>query len=71
MFTVSVGRVPGEIKTYSVESPATVADALSAASITVSSGENIVLNGTPADTETELQDRATVLLTRQVKGNRF
>lgn len=69
MFTVSVGRVPGEIKTYTVDSPATVADALTVAGVTVASGENVVLNGNPATPETSLGDRATVLLTRQVKGN--
>jgi sulfur carrier protein ThiS len=67
--TVTVGKLPGAIKTgIKVNSPATVQDALAAAQVNPD-GYEIRVNNNAADLNSEIKDGNTILLVLPVKGN--
>jgi hypothetical protein len=61
-------RVPGAVVEVGVEDGATVSDALSAAGVTLTSGETLKLNGSDADTDAVLSDGARILIAKAAKG---
>lgn len=65
---VRVGRLPGVMQNIALEDGSTVADALEHAELD-SEGYEVRVNGNTADSDTEVSDGDTVLLTRQIKGN--
>lgn len=71
MPTVKAGTVPGVLRDVAIEDGASVADVLAAAGLS-SEGYQVRLNGeaitNPAGEEIEEGD--TILLSRQIKGNR-
>lgn len=68
--TVQVTKVPGAMKTISLENEnRTVADALRAAEITAESGYEIRVDDEVATLDTELYDGAVVVITKMIKGN--
>ena len=71
MITVKAGKVPGQIGSYVVEVIASVKDVLDAAEIDVT-GHVVRLNGdVVTDLEnTQVNDGDSVLVTRQIKGNK-
>lgn len=67
--TVTVGKLPGAIKTgIKVSSPATVQDALVAAQVNPD-GYEIRVNNQAAQLGSEIKDGQTILLVLPVKGN--
>lgn len=66
--TVNVVRVPGPHRPVMLEDGATVADALNVLEIDPA-GWAIRVGGEEGHVGTTLSDGATVILTRQVKGN--
>jgi len=67
--TVTVGKLPGAIKTgIKVNSPATVQDALVAAQVNPD-GYEIRVNNQAAELGSEIKDGQTILLVLPVKGN--
>lgn len=68
MLKIKCGVMPGEIKEYIVGAGATVSDILATAGID-SEGYQIMVNGSPSDTNAALEDGAYVVLSKMVKGN--
>lgn len=66
---VKVVRVPGAVKDVMLNDGATVADALSAAGITLESGEAAKVNGSDVDSTTTLSNGDRVILAKAAKGN--
>ncbi len=67
--TVTVGKLPGAIKTgIKVNEPATVQDALVAAQVNPE-GYEIRVNNQAADLTSGIKDGQTILLVLPVKGN--
>jgi hypothetical protein len=66
---VKVGQVPGRITEVAVLDGATVRDALSAGGITAPEGYTVTVNGAPASMHSAVHRNATVLVTRQIRGN--
>ena len=66
---VSVGAIPGNgIQQVALGMSATVNDALNAAGLNPE-GFTVTVNGQPAATTSVLNDGASVLLTKNAKGN--
>ena len=70
MINAKVVRVPGAVVDVVLEDGATVADALSAANITVGDNETLTINNTAATQSTVLTDGARIVLAKAAKGNR-
>lgn len=70
MINAKIVRVPGAVIDVVLNDGATVADALTAASITVGSNESLKVNNDNATLETPLFDGARVILAQSAKGNR-
>ena len=68
VITVKVIRVPGAVTEVGLESGATVADALSAASVDVGSGETLKLNGADTTNDTTVSDGSRILVAKAAKG---
>ena len=67
---VSVGAIPGSgITSVALGSSATVNDALNAAGLNPD-GFTVTVNGQPAAQNSVLNDGASVLLTKNAKGNK-
>jgi sulfur carrier protein ThiS len=67
MIHIKVGKIPGSITEVVLEDDATVADALTAASLSAD-GYTIKLNGETASTSTTVEDEDEVILTKSIKG---
>lgn len=67
--TVQVTKVPGAMKTVSLENGATVKDALDAAELTVESGYEIRVDDEVATRDTTLNDGEVIVVTKMIKGN--
>lgn len=67
---IKVIRIPGAVVDVVLNDGATVADALSAASTSVQSGEVVKVNGAVVSVDTELEDGDRVILAVGAKGNR-
>lgn len=67
--TVQITKVPGAMKTVSLETGATVADALEIAELDVTTGYEIRVDDEIANTNTVLQDGSVVVITKMIKGN--
>ena len=69
VFTLKIGKMPGEIKEYVFESPVTVAVALQTAGLTAN-GYDIKLDGRTIDSmDYEITTGRVLVLTKRVKGN--
>lgn len=73
MPTARISRVPGMPKTIELAPGASINDALAAAGIKLEANERLTMNGAPIDSSElgsrAVDDGATILLTRQIKGN--
>ena len=69
MIEVKVTQVPGSIANVALEDGATVADALTAANMSVQEGFVIKVDGVEATTSTPVRDGSRVILSRGAKGN--
>lgn len=67
--TVDVTKVPGAMKTITLDEARTVADALEVAGITLDSGYEVRVDGEAVSTDYTLEDGATVVVTKMIKGN--
>lgn len=66
---VKVGKTGGKVETYSLMgSEPTVADALEAASITLSKGDRIRVNGDAAEEDQEVYDDDIITVAGKVSG---
>lgn len=66
---VKVVRVPGAVSDLELDDGATVGDALSAAQLTVGSGETIKVNGSSATESTRLSNGDRIIVAKGAKGN--
>lgn len=69
MITVKVIRVPGVAVEVGLNDGATVTDALTAANTSLQSGEQLTINGAPAELNSSLSDGDRVILAKAAKGN--
>lgn len=67
--TVQVTRVPGAMKTITLEQGATVRDALAIAEVELSQGYEVRVDDEIATVDTALEDGAVVVLSKMIKGN--
>lgn len=67
--TVDVTKVPGAMKQVTLEPGATVADALRIAEIEVGTGYEVRVDGDNTNMDATLEDGATVVVTKMIKGN--
>lgn len=67
--TVQITKVPGAMKTLSLENGSTVADALAIAELDVASGYEIRVDDEIVSRDTELVDGNVVVITKMIKGN--
>lgn len=67
--TVEVAKMPGVMQKVTVAEGATVADALEAANLANETGYEIRLDGDVVDASTVIEDGATIVLTKMIKGN--
>lgn len=67
--TVQVTRVPGAMKTITLEQGATVRDALAVAEVKLSQGYEVRVDDEIATVDTVLEDGAVVVLSKMIKGN--
>ncbi len=67
--SVKVVRVPGAVTEVELNDGATVADALAAAGTSLSSGEAVKVDATPAELTTTLSDGNRVVIAKGAKGN--
>ena len=67
--TVQVTRVPGAMKTLTLEQGATVRDALAVAELELSQGYEVRVDDEIATVDTVLEDGAVVVLSKMIKGN--
>lgn len=67
---VKVGKVPGTIQEIAVENGTNVAYALELAGITDTEGYEVRVGGSSASFDTQLTSDTSVLLMKQIKGNR-
>lgn len=68
--TVQVTRVPGAMKTVTLEAENnTVNDAIKAAELEVAQGYEVRVDDEIANLETRLDDGAVVVITKMIKGN--
>lgn len=67
--TVQVTRVPGAMKTITLEQGATVRDALALAEVELSQGYEVRVDDEIATVDTVLEDGAVVVLSKMIKGN--
>ena len=67
--TVKVGKLPGQIKEIALNGGRTVADAIGAAGLEMKDGQEIRVDGVPADKGKNLRANQTVLIVKKVKGN--
>lgn len=67
--TVQVTRVPGAMKTITLEQGATVRDALAVAEVELSQGYEVRVDDEIATVDTVLEDGAVVVLSKMIKGN--
>lgn len=65
---IKVVRVPGRTEIVELNSGATVADALAAAGTSVSSGESLKINATPADHSDVLSEGDKVIISKGAKN---
>ena len=68
VITAKVIRVPGAVTEVGLESGATIADALTAASVDVGSGETVKLNGGDTSMDAVVSDGARILVAKAAKG---
>lgn len=68
MIFVKVIRVPGAVVEVGLEDGATVADALAAAGITISTNEQVSVNGANVGNDHVLEADARVIIARQAKS---
>lgn len=66
--TAKVVRMPGLMVEVMLEDDATIADALAAASITLSSGESLKMNAMPASTTDTVVQGAAIVVSQAAKG---
>ena len=66
---VKVGTVPGVLKTIALDDDATAQDAITTAGVDAS-GYDVRVNGDSVALSKELEDGDSVLLFKQIKGNR-
>lgn len=67
--TVQITKVPGAMKTLSLENGSTVADALTIAELEVATGYEIRVDDEIATRDTVLEDGSVVVITKMIKGN--
>lgn len=67
--TVQITKVPGAMKTLSLENGSTVEDALAIAELDVASGYEIRVDDEIVSRDTELVDGNVVVITKMIKGN--
>lgn len=67
--TVQITKVPGAMKTLSLETGSTVADALTIAELEVATGYEIRVDDEIATRDTVLEDGSVVVITKMIKGN--
>lgn len=68
VITVKVIRVPGAVTEVGLEEGATVADALSAASLTMGEGEAVKLNGSDTTMDATVSDGSRLIVAKAAKG---
>ena len=67
--TVQITKVPGAMKTLSLENGSTVEDALTIAELEVATGYEIRVDDEIATRDTVLEDGSVVVITKMIKGN--
>ena len=67
--TVQITKVPGAMKTLTLENGATVKDALAAAELEVAQGYEIRVDDEIATVDTVLENGAVIVITKMIKGN--
>lgn len=67
--TVQITKVPGAMKTLTLENGATVKDALAAAELEVAQGYEIRVDDEIATVDTALENGAVIVITKMIKGN--
>lgn len=67
--TVQITKVPGAMKTLSLENGSTVEDALAIAELEVATGYEIRVDDEIVSRDTELVDGNVVVITKMIKGN--
>lgn len=67
--TVQVTKVPGAMKTVTLENGATVRDALSAAELELTQGYELRVDDEVATLDTAISDGAVIVITKMIKGN--
>lgn len=70
-FTVTVGRVPGTITNVAVNEGSTVSDVLRSASINLTTGEEVRINGTTSPLTQAVNDGDRIFIVKQIKGNQI
>lgn len=66
--TVKVGQVPGQIREFAINEGSTVSNILAVADLTANKDYTITVNGNAGDANTVVNEDATILLTRQIRG---
>jgi len=66
---VKIGKMPGTLQDLALNDNATVADALSQAGISSTTGFEIRMNGSVVTPETAVANNAIILLVAKIKGN--
>ena len=69
MITVKVMQIPGAIREVALEDGATVADALTAAQMSLHSNYVLKVDGSEADESDMLRDGQNVTMSASAKGN--
>lgn len=67
--TVQITKVPGAMKTLTLENGATVKDALAAAELEVAQGYEIRVDDEIATVDTALENGSVIVITKMIKGN--
>ena len=67
--TVQITKVPGAMKTLTLENGATVKDALAAAELEVAQGYEIRVDDEMATVDTALENGSVIVITKMIKGN--
>lgn len=67
--TVQITKVPGAMKTLTLENNSTVTDALNAAEMNVENGYEIRVDDEVATVNTVLEDGAVIVIAKMIKGN--
>lgn len=66
---LKIGVMPGQINTFATNAGGTVADALELAGLSAD-GYTIRYNGTDVSASTVVEESGTILLVKQIKGNK-